>query len=601
MYYSSGNYEAFARPRKPKGVDEKSAYIVGAGLAGLSAAAFLIRDAQMDGKRIRIIEAAKLPGGAMDGIKDPRRGFMCRGERELEDHMECLWDLFRSIPSLEVEGASVLDEFYWLDKDDPNINLRRTTQNRGEPHETDGMLTLSKRAQGELIKLSLTREEDLDDKKISDVLGRDLFDSNYWIYWRTMFGFEEWHSALEMKRYINRFIHHLAGLANLSVIKFTRYNQYESLILPLVAWLERHGVTFQYDTRVTNVVFSLTPDRGPIVVTPHRKVARRIQWIRDGMPGGCDLTENDLVFITNGSCVENSSWGDHHTPAVFDQEIREGSIWALWRNIARQDASFGRPEKFCAHADQSTWQSATITVLDDKIHPYIEKIAQRDPLASNPHIVTGGIVTVRDSSWLLSWNMERQPHFKAQPQNQLVGWMYGLFPDRPGNFVKKSMMECTGEEIAREWLYHIGAPLDQIPQLAATSTQCVPCIMPFITAFFMPRRAGDRPAIVPEHAVNFAFIGQFAETERDCIFTTEYSVRTAMEAVYTLLNVERGVPETWGSVYDIRAVLNAASLMRDGEPLEAPELIMKLLDPTDIGGLLRKYDKRAVPQRKDRG
>src|SRR5262245_64420365 len=104
--------------------------------------------------------------------------------------------------------------------------------------------------------------------------------------------------------------------------------------------------------------------------------------------------------------------------------------------------------------------------------------------------------------------------------------------------------------------------------------------MPFITAFFMPRRAGDRPAVVPEHAVNFAFIGQFVETERDCIFTTEYSVRTAMEAVYTLLNVERGVPETWGSIYDIRAVLNAAILMRDGEALAAPGLIVELLDRT---------------------
>ncbi len=579
MYYSSGNYEAFARPRKPRGVDDKSAYLVGAGLASLAAAAFLIRDGQMDGRRITILEAANLPGGALDGIKHPRKGFLTRGERMLENHMECMWDLWRSIPSLEVENASVLDEFYWLDKDDPNRSLMRTTQNRGEANDTDGKYTLSPKAKRELLKLLLSRNEDLYDKKITDLLGEDFLNSNFWVYWRTMFGFEAWHSALEIKLYFQRFMHHIGTEPNLSAVKFSRYNQYESFVLPLVAWLERHGVTIQHDTRVTNVLFDITAER---------KLARRIEWIHEGKRGGRGLTENDLVFVTNGSCVENSSWGDHHAPATFDPEIREGSIWALWRNIAKQDPSFGRPDKFCTHADQSTWQSASLTTLDDKIPPYIQKITQRDPFAFNGRSVSGGIVTVRDSAWLLSWNCERQPHFKAQPRNELAVWMYGLFPDRPGDFVKKPMKECTGEEIAQEWLYHIGAPAEQIPELAAKSTHCVPCIMPFITAFFMPRRAGDRPAIVPEHAINVAFIGQFAETERDCIFTTEYSVRTAMEAVYTLLGVERGVPEVWGSKYDIRALLKALRVMREGEKLQIPGLIMELLDRTDIGELLRQ-------------
>ncbi|MFR9098556.1 MAG: oleate hydratase [Anaerostipes hadrus] len=43
----------------------------------------------------------------------------------------------------------------------------------------------------------------------------------------------------------------------------------------------------------------------------------------------------------------------------------------------------------------------------------------------------------------------------------------------------------------------------------------------------MPRTAGDRPDVIPDGCVNFAFLGQFAETPRDTIFTTEYSVRTA--------------------------------------------------------------------------
>ncbi len=180
-------------------------------------------------------------------------------------------------------------------------------------------------------------------------------------------------------------------------------------------------------------------------------------------------------------------------------------------------------------------------------------------------MVTGGIVTVKDSSWLLSWTLNRQQQFRDQPKDQLCVWVYGLFSDKPGDFVKKPMRECTGKEICMEWLYHIGVPTDQIEELAANSANTVPCMMPYIDAFFMPRAAGDRPDVVPEGAVNFAFLGQFAETERDTIFTTEYSIRTGMEAVYTLLNVDRGVPEVWGSVYDIRCLLDATVKLRDGK------------------------------------
>ncbi|MFJ6771590.1 oleate hydratase [Kitasatospora sp. NPDC091257] len=123
MYFSSGNYEAFARPRKPEGAERKRAWFVGSGLAALAGAAFLVRDGQVPGERITILERLKLAGGALDGIEVPEKGFVVRGGRELEDHMECLWDLFRSVPSLEIEGASVLDEFYWLKGEATSLHL----------------------------------------------------------------------------------------------------------------------------------------------------------------------------------------------------------------------------------------------------------------------------------------------------------------------------------------------------------------------------------------------------------------------------------------------------------------------------------------------
>ena len=166
---------------------------------------------------------------------------------------------------------------------------------------------------------------------------------------------------------------------------------------------------------------------------------------------------------------------------------------------------------------------------------------------------------MKDSSWLLSWTINRQPQFRSQPKDQCLVWVYGLFSDKPGDYVKKPMRECTGKEICMEWLYHIGVPESEIEELAEHSANTVPVMMPYITAFFMPRAAGDRPDVVPEGAVNFAFLGQFAETKRDTIFTTEYSMRTGMEAVYTLLDIDRGVPEVWGSTYDIRDLLNATT------------------------------------------
>ena len=582
MYYSSGNYEAFARPRKPEGVENKTAWFVGSGLASLAGAAFLIRDGQMAGEKITILEELKLPGGALDGLKVPEKGFVIRGGRELEDHMECEWDLFRSIPSLEIEGASVLDEFRWVNKSDPNYSLQRLTQRQGQDVPDKALLTLNDKAQKDLLRIFFSTREEMENKRINEVMGEDFFKSNFWLFWRTTFAFQEWHSALELKLYLHRFTHWISSLADFSNLKFTKYNQYESFVLPLVKWLKDHGVTFRYGIKVTDVDFDIRADR---------KQATRIQWIENGAEGGIDLGSDDLVFITIGSLVENTDNGDHDTPA----KLNEGPApaWDLWRRIAAKDPAFGRPDVFGAHIPESKWHSATITTLDKRIPKYIEKIAKRDPFKGK--VTTGGIVTVKDSSWLCSWTVNRQPHFKKQPRDQIVCWFYSLFVDRPGDYVKNSMQECTGEEITQEWLYHLGVPMEEIPELAATGAKTVPTTMPYVTAFFMPRQAGDRPDVVPAGSVNFAFIGQFAESkERDCIFTTEYSVRVSMEAVYTLLNVDRGVPEVFNSTYDVRTQLSALRHLRDGKELDIPgpailrELLMKKLDSTEVGELLKE-------------
>jgi GTP cyclohydrolase II len=243
----------------------------------------------MAGERIHILEKDPIPGGACDGYQYTDIGYVMRGGREMDNHFECMWDLFRSIPSIETEGVSVLDEYYWLNKADPNYSLCRATEKQGQDAHTDKKFGLSDKAAMEIMKLFFTPDEELYNKRIDEIFDHEVLDSNFWLYWRTMFAFENWHSALEMKLYLKRFIHHVGGLPDFTALRFTRYNQYESMILPMVHYLQEHGVDFQYNTKVVNVEFDIRNGR---------KAARRIVLQREGREDAIDLTDNDLVFIT---------------------------------------------------------------------------------------------------------------------------------------------------------------------------------------------------------------------------------------------------------------------------------------------------------------
>lgn len=591
MYYGSGTYEAFARPEKPEGVDKKSAYIIGTGLAGLSAAFYLVRDGQMKGEHIHLLEKLDLAGGSCDGRKDVTKGFYMRGGREMDNHFECMWDMFRSVPSIETPNVSVLDEYYWLNKHDPNYSLCRATINCGEDAHTDKMFKLDRKSAIALSKLFITPEKDLENKKISDVLPDSFWETNFWLYWQTMFAFQKWSSALEMKRYLCRYVHHIDGLPDFSALRFTKYNQYESMILPLTKYLESNGVKIEYGIDVKNVIFESKQNK---------KVATQIIYENNGQEKTIDLIEDDLVFITNGCCTDTSCYGDqNNAPDLSKIKNGNGESWDLWKNIASQasNGEFGNPDKFCGNVDLTNWMSATIEVSDENIIKHIINICKRDPRKGK--VTTGGIVTVKDSTenWYLSWTINRQPQFKSQNKNSILVWVYALNTTKPGNFIEKAIKTCTGKEICKEWLYHIGIPTNEIEKYA-DKCNTTTCYMPYINAFFQPREEKDRPLVVPKESINFAFVGQFAETPRDTIFTTEYSIRTGMEAVYTLLKVDRAVPEVWGSKYDVRELLKACYYAVDKKSVDelpltfaekqAIKIVEKKIKGTDLEILFKE-------------
>ena len=591
MYYGSGTYEAFAHPEKPEGVDKKSAYIIGTGLAGLSAAFYLVRDGQMKGEHIHLLEKLDLAGGSCDGRKDVTKGFYMRGGREMDNHFECMWDMFRSVPSIETPNVSVLDEYYWLNKHDPNYSLCRATINCGEDAHTDKMFKLDRKSAIALSKLFITPEKDLENKKISDVLPDSFWKTNFWLYWQTMFAFQKWSSALEMKRYLCRYVHHIDGLPDFSALRFTKYNQYESMILPLTKYLESNGVKIEYGIDVKNVIFESKQNK---------KVATQIIYENNGQEKTIDLIEDDLVFITNGCCTDTSCYGDqNNAPDLSKIKNGNGESWDLWKNIASQasNGEFGNPDKFCGNVDLTNWMSATIEVSDENIIKHIINICKRDPRKGK--VTTGGIVTVKDSTenWYLSWTINRQPQFKSQNKNSILVWVYALNTNKPGNFIEKAIKTCTGKEICEEWLYHIGIPTNEIEKYA-DKCNTTTCYMPYINAFFQPREEKDRPLVVPKESINFAFVGQFAETPRDTIFTTEYSIRTGMEAVYTLLKVDRAVPEVWGSKYDVRELLKACYYAVDKKSVDklpltfaekqAIKIVEKKIKGTDLEILFKE-------------
>lgn len=592
MYYSSGTYEAFAHPEKPEGVEKKSAYIIGTGLAGLTAAFYLVRDGQMPGNHIHLLEKLELAGGSCDGYKDVHKGFYMRGGREMDNHFEIMWDVFRDVPSIETPNVSVLDEYYWLNKHDPNYSLCRATVNKGEDAHTDKLFKLDKDSAMALSQLFITPEANLEDKKISDVLPESFWETNFWLYWQTMFAFQKWSSALEMKRYLCRYVHHIDGLPDFSALRFTKYNQYESMILPLIEYLKKHDVDVQFGMDVKNVV---------IEDVDGKKTAKELIYVKDNKEQSIPLTADDLVFITNGCCTDTSCYGDQtHAPDLSHIVNGQGESWDLWKNIAKQAKhdEYGHPDVFCSDTEATNWMSATVETSNEDIIQHIMNICKRDPRAGK--VTTGGIVTVKDSvnNWFLSWTINRQPQFRSQNKDTVLVWLYALHTDTEGNYIKKAMRDCTGEEICQEWLYHIGMDESKIKDYSENTCNTTTCFMPYINAFFQPRKNVDRPKVVPEGAVNFALIGQFAETPRDTIFTTEYSMRTGMESVYTLLNVDRGVPEVWGSQYDIRELLRAAYYAVDKKkinelPLNFKEkmllkTVLKNVKGTDLELLLRE-------------
>nr|WP_092069219.1 oleate hydratase [Dendrosporobacter quercicolus]NSL47399.1 oleate hydratase [Dendrosporobacter quercicolus DSM 1736]SDL88042.1 oleate hydratase [Dendrosporobacter quercicolus] len=563
-----GNYQKIT-PKAPANISARRAYLIGGGIASLSAAAFLLRDAHMPGKNIHILELLAAAGGSMDGFGTAETGYTARGGREIEEHFECFMELFSFIPSLNNPTRSVLDEFRELNLEEPIESHCRLVHNQGQKADFSS-LELSRGNAMELAKLHLLTEEKLGATTIEQYFSPNFFETNFWFFWASMFAFERWHSVVEVKRYMERFMHLIGGMNRLIGILHTEYNQYDSLILPLIKWLKKNGVNFKYEFAVTEIDFN---------VSGHEKTATAIHYTQNSKAGTIQVKEDDLVLFTNGSMTQNTERGDLDQPAALNCSQIKG-CFSVWEKIAKKSPDFGRPEVFCTDIDKTKWLSFTITLKDDNIvFPYLLNLTGDKP-------GMGGLVTIKDSNWFMSWVVPKHPHFINQPDNVKVLWAYALNMDMEGNHIRKSISQCTGREMFEELLYHMGLK-DRISEILSHTVNVIPSMMPYITAQFMPRVAGDRPEVIPGGSKNFGFIGQFSEIPHDCVFTVEYSVRSAMMAVYGLMGLGKVVDPVYPSQYDIRVLSNAAKTCLNLDKVSLQDISLgKLLQNTELAALL---------------
>jgi oleate hydratase len=509
--------------------------LVGGGIASLAAAVYLIRDGHVPGPNVRIVEEERL-GGSLDAAGDAALGFSMRGSRMYGPAYVLMYELLSRIPSLDDPSKSVTQDTleFWVQA--PWHDQARLVEHG---HVVDAeAFGLSNKDRADLIELMVRPEDALGARRVDECFDAHFFATNFWLMWRSMFGFEPWHSASELRRYLLRFLRLFPDLASLKIIQSTRYNGRDSIVRPIVRWLEQQGVAFDLGTQVTDL------DLAPLA--DGRQAVRRIRARRDGASADLDVGDGDAVIVTLGSMTADSTLGSMTTPPPTPQP-RSGA-WALWQRLAAKSPAFGRPAAFCGDVARTQWVTFTVTHADDRFVRRVERFAG-SPAGQ------GGLVTLKDSSWGLTFHLFHPPAYAGQPPGTHVWWGYGLFADTEGDFVPKTMPQCSGAEILTEVISHLGWG-DDLPALL-DGANCVPCLLPYTTSQFMPRAPGDRPPVMPPGVANLAFVGQYVEIPDDVVFTVEYSIHSAALAVEALLGARSRLPPTYQGLEHPNALIGA--------------------------------------------
>jgi oleate hydratase len=534
-------------------------YLNGLGLGSIAAAMYLIQKADFDPTKIHIFEQKgdqDLVGGSCDAsekIVDDQPAYFMQGSRMFEDKVyPCTKELWSIIPYNDHESCLQDHE---KNSEECRIDTVVRLLHEDGRKDTGYQLGLNTAEKLKMAKLLATPESMIpDDAKITDIFGEAFFTSNYWFMWRSLFAFQPWHSAVEMKRYMHLFFHEMPNMNTMVSLERTRYTNFHSFVLPALRFMQNMGVNFHYDRRITDVDFNINSGG------KERWIERIHLETGSGEPmPSIEVRDTDLVFLTIGSMISNATFGAHDRPvdkpALGSETL--GGAWTLWKKIAAKQPDFGRPDRFLRDISQSRMMTFTVTFRGGLFQRKFEWLVERQMGRQSPLPITA-------SPWILHLHTYRQPLFPDQPRDTCVIWVTALRDSNLGKFVKKTMPECTGREILEELLGHLQFDQDEAEknEILDTST-CIPCMLPYGISQFLSRAEGDRPAVVPEGSKNFAFLGQFVEIPHGIVFTTEYSVLGAIHAVKTFVNPSLVVPAMYFGQYNpLTSLAVAGALMR---------------------------------------
>ena len=564
-------------------MQKKKAIMIGAGIANMAAAVYLIQEGGWNGDQITFYsldDHGSNDGSTTEAAKDDywnknhpmenQKGYIARGGRMLNYRTYVdLMNLLDRIPSATEQGMTAAQDTREFDAAHPTYDKARLLEGgKGIVNGSHlGLNNTSRKLLTKLIMMPDSREEELDNVTIAEYFKDDpeFFETNFWFMWETTFAFRTQSSAQELRRYMHQMIYEFTQIEHLVGVNRTRYNQFESIMLPLINYLKDQGCKIVLNRLVTDWEFKETPMQDEITVTGLRMLntdTNQEEFV--------EVDEDTAVIFTNGSITDSASLGDFDTPAPENPDY--GAASSLWKKATQRFYNLGNPDKFFADRDASEWVSFTLTTKDHLLLEEITRITTQEPgNALNSFISTVPVTPLHQKDVTMSIVVHHQPHFTTQKPNETVLWGYFLYPRRKGEFVGKPYIEMTGREMVKELIGQL-AKVDPGPinietkekAIMKSVVNCIPVYMPYASALFNNRAKSDRPKVIPKHSTNLAFTGEFVEQPYQMIFTEQSAVRSGEIAAFHFAGVpmSRLVP-TPRYDKDIKTLLKAAKKMFD--------------------------------------
>ncbi|KAA8649601.1 hypothetical protein EYZ11_005964 [Aspergillus tanneri] len=510
--------------RDPENVQ---AWLVGSGIPSLAAAVHLIREANVPGRNIHILDLRPGSGGELTTPKETLEGYFLPFECHPHIYSNCTEALLSLIPDRNNPGKCLMDDIHEFEhsaqppQEDEFTRAIRLGHSGPQAVYTRG-IHLGFKYRMDLIRFILQSETALGSKSISDIFDEHFFETGFWMLWSTTFAFQPWHSAVEFRRHLRKYLEDIQSLNNVKRSHRTKYNLFESIVAPIMEYLKEQGVDFLFHVEVKDLLFY--PESDPTTVS-------EIKLNKSDREHLVTLDPEDICLVDLGFSRSGVAFGSNDLPPSFLSSNWEDLMmkeWNLWQTLSKKTPKFGNPANYLLRALESGIETFTTTLQGATFMELYENITHNQP-------GTGTMLSLVDSNWDITLSIPHQPVFSTQPGNVNVICGYALNPSNEGNFVKKAMFACSGREIFTEVLSHFGISHEQFRDTATT----IPCGEPLGTAAFLTRSEGDRPLVIPENTTNIAFIGQFAELPEDTTLSMEYSVRTAQTAVYELLGLEK--------------------------------------------------------------